>query len=147
MTAYLLDVNVLIALLDKHHVHHAAARHWFKVFRSGSWATCPITENSFVRIVTNKAYRVESISIGTAVNTLRAFCEQPEFVFWPDEISIRDLLAPDPLLTNAQLTDAYLLGLAVHRGGKLATFDQRIPSHAVEGGDDALELIDPREGD
>ena len=74
---------------------------------------------------------------------LRQFCEAEGHQFWSDEISIRDILEPNCILTHGQITDVYLLGLATHKGGKLATMDQRIPVSAVRGGTQALELITP----
>jgi len=72
---------------------------------------------------------------------LRRFCGAAGHQFWSDDISLRDVLRPDVVLAHAQTTDAYLLALAVHKGGKLASLDQRIPAAAVPGGADALELI------
>ena len=56
MTTYLLDVNVLIALIDPAHVQHDAAHHWFAETGSASWATCPLTENGLLRIVGHPRY-------------------------------------------------------------------------------------------
>ena len=72
---------------------------------------------------------------------LRRMCSLETHQFWPDEVSIRDLLPPDAALTPSQLTDLYLLGLAVHRGGKLATLDHRLAASAIREGPEALELI------
>ena len=73
----------------------------------------------------------------------RQLCEAPGHHFWTEEISILQILESDAIITHAQITDVYLLGLAVHTGGKLATLDQRIPVAAVRGGREALELIIP----
>lgn len=142
MTAYLLDVNVLIALLDRHHVHSVAAHHWFSDVRDGPWATCPITENGFVRVVSHPAYRAQAIGTAVAVETLRVFCARDDHVFWPDSISIRSLLNDSTIVSSAQITDGYLLGLAAGNGGRLATFDRNIPAHAVVDGTAALELLE-----
>ncbi|MBM4041638.1 MAG: type II toxin-antitoxin system VapC family toxin [Planctomycetes bacterium] len=74
---------------------------------------------------------------------MRRFCGAAGHLFWTDDISLRDVLLPDIVLTHGQITDAYLLALAVQKGGKLASLDQRIPAAAVPGGADALELIAP----
>jgi hypothetical protein len=73
----------------------------------------------------------------------RGLCEAPGHHFWSEDVSILQMLEPDAIVTHAQITDVYLLGLAVHKRGKLATLDQRIPVDAVHGGHKALELIIP----
>jgi len=72
---------------------------------------------------------------------LRQLCAAEGHQFWAEDVSIRDLFRPDVLLTHAQVTDVFLLGLAVHRDGKLATLDRRLPVAAVEGGPAAQELL------
>ena len=84
----LLDVNVLIALFDPAHVHHEAAHKWFAVSRAERWATCPLTENAFVRILSNPSYPGQTTTMEDAVSRLRAFCAEREHVFWPDAVSI-----------------------------------------------------------
>jgi hypothetical protein len=74
---------------------------------------------------------------------LRDLCATAGHLFWSDDISLRDALDPNVILTHAQITDAYLLGLAAHNGGKLATLDRHLPVNAVRGGQTALELITP----
>lgn len=130
---YLLDVNVLVALFDPHHIHHDAAHDWFAEHRDEGWATCPITENGFVRVVSHPSYglgeRVES-----AAARLRTFCASGGHQFWRDAISLRDELFDLSRAGGAkQLTDIYLLGLAVNRKACLATFDRTIPTGAVRG--------------
>ncbi len=129
----LLDVNVLVALFDPHHIHHDAAHDWFADNRDAGWATCPITENGFVRVISHPAYglgeRVES-----AAARLRTFCASGGHQFWRDAISLRDDVFDLSRAGGAkQLTDIYLLGLAVNRKGCLATFDRTIPVGAVRG--------------
>jgi len=143
MSTALLDVNVLLALCDPRHVHHSAAHGWFAAGRAEGWATCPLTENAFVRIASQVAYPSRPGGPATVARLLRTFCGDPGHRFWPDEVS---LLAPSGLrladrLTPGQITDIYLLALAVHNRGRLATFDSTIPAWAVDGGADALELI------
>jgi len=141
MTTFLLDVNVLIALSDPMHLHHEAAHHWFAVGGRASWATCPLTENGFVRITSHPSYPNRPGDASLVLVLLRQLCGVEGHLFWPDEVSIRDVLPPDAVLTHNQVTDVYLLGLAVARRGKLATFDRRIESVAVPGGSAALEII------
>lgn len=141
MTGYLLDVNVLIALSDPMHVHHESAHRWFSKNGRRAWATCPITENGFVRIASHPNYPNRPGDAAAVLVILRKLCRAPGHRFWPDDISLRDILDSVAVLPHSLITDAYLLGLAVYRQGKLATFDRRIPAHAVQGGSEALELI------
>ena len=132
---YLLDINVLVALFDPAHVHHAAAHSWFAATGKVSWATCPTTENGFIRVVSNPAYPTVSATPGEAAERLRIFCSQPAHVFWADDVSLLDSTLFDMrrLTGHQQVTDLYLLGLACRRGGKLATFDTKIPIAALVG--------------
>jgi toxin-antitoxin system PIN domain toxin len=141
VTAYLLDVNVLLALSDPMHVHHEAAHRWFAARGQTSWATCPITENGYVRIASHPQYPNRPGDIPAVLSMLRQLCALEGHRFWTAAVSIREILQPDVLIAHAQITDVFLLGLAVHQGGKLATLDQRITTAAVRGGSDALELI------
>ena len=143
MTIYLLDVNVLLALSDPMHVHHEAAHRWFAARGQSAWATCPITENGFVRIASHPNYPNRPGNAPTVLSILRQFCAEPGHRFWTADVSMRDVLQPGALITHTQVTDVFLLGLAAHKGGKLATFDRRISPAAVQGGSAALELIDP----
>ncbi len=141
MRGHLLDVNVLLALVDTQHVHHEPANLWFENLRSSGWATCPITENAFVRILSRVSYPNSPGDLSVTLPMLRQFCQVGRHEFWPDDVSILDALEPDALITPSQLTDVYLLGLAAYHGGKLATLDNRIPVHAVRGGRDAIEFL------
>lgn len=130
---YLLDVNVLIALFDPHHIHHDAAHDWFADHRDDGWATCPITENGFVRVISHPSYGLGE-RVETAAARLRKFSESGGHQFWRDAISLRDDIFDLSRAGGAkQLTDIYLLGLAVNRKGRLATFDRTIPIGAVRG--------------
>ena len=142
----LLDVNVLIALFDPDHIHHDLAHDWFADNRSHGWATCPLTENGFVRVLENPAYG--SLVAGTSelLSRLGAFCRADDHQFWPDLVSLRDQTQFDPAMVTGhrQLTDIYLLGLARAHGGRLATFDRTIPMKAVIGAPAlTLAVIEP----
>ncbi len=128
----LLDVNVLIALFDPEHVHHEAAHAWFGTQRESGWATCPLTENAAVRILSNPAYGFTTAPKELA-RRLAAFRESGHHSFWPDDLSLCDTTVFDLAVGHRQLTDVYLLGLAVARDGFLATFDRSIPLKAVRG--------------
>ena len=131
----LLDVNVLVALFDPDHVHHEAAHEWFAVHRVGGWATCPLTENGLTRVLANPAYGGPAQRPEDVVRRLRAFCGSGDHVFWPDAVSLRDTaLFSSPMpVGHRQVTDIYLLALAVRNDGRLATFDRAIPVAAVTG--------------
>ncbi|MDX9734368.1 MAG: PIN domain-containing protein [Thermoanaerobaculia bacterium] len=131
----LLDVNVLVALFDPDHVHHEAAHAWFAPNRGVGWATCPLTENGVVRVLSNPAYGAEPERPGALLARLRSFCVSGGHVFWPDDVSLRSArtLRAGAALSHATLTDLYLLALAVAHDGRLATFDRRIPVAAVAG--------------
>ena len=140
---YLLDVNVLIALIDPTHVNHEDAHAWFAREGHQSWATCPITENGVVRILSHPKYPNSPGSpavVGAVVARLR---QHAGHVFWPDAISLLDPAHVDTsrLLSPGQVTDSYLLALAVAQGGRLATFDRRLVVSAVRGGEVALCVI------
>ncbi len=141
MTTYLLDVNLLLALSDPMHVHHEAAHRWFADRGRRSWATCPLTENGFVRVASHPNYPNRPGDVPAVLSLLRQLCEAPGHQFWAEDISLLGILESSAIITHAQVTDVYLVGLAVHRQGRLATLDQRIPVDAVRGGKEALELV------
>jgi hypothetical protein len=143
MTTYLLDVNLLLALTDPMHIHHPSAHRWFVEKGHKAWATCPLTENGFIRIASHPNYPNRPGEVAAVLAILRRLCETPGHHFWPEDISILRILEPDAIITHAQITDVFLLGLAIHKKGKLATLDQRIPVEAVRGSRKALELIIP----
>ena len=139
----LLDVNVLIALIDPVHISHDAAHDWFAEHGAAGWATCPLTENGVIRIVGSPKSPNSPGSpaaVAAIVAQLRLLAGH---VFWPDDISLvgNDNVDPARILTSAQVTDSYLLALAVAHGGRLATFDRRLSVSAVEGGKAALLLL------
>jgi predicted nucleic acid-binding protein len=125
------------------HIHHNAAHRWFGETGQTGWATSPLTENGFVRVASHPSYPNRPGDVPVVLAILRELCGAAGHLFWSDDISLRDVLDPNVVLTHAQITDAYLLGLAAHNGGKLATFDRHLPVNAVHGGQTALELITP----
>lgn len=142
-TCHLLDVNVLIALADPAHVHHDAAHDWFGAVGRHAFATCPITENGMLRIIGHPKYPNSPGPPGTVLPALQAFRALPGHVFWPDSISLAAFpaLNASQLGNHTQLTDTYLLALAVAHGGRLATLDHRLLATPVAGGDTALLRI------
>ncbi len=145
MKPALLDVNVLIALIDPAHEFHAPAHAWFRRNRRSGWATCPITQNGCVRIMSKPGYPFPGLTADRVRGILAELTGVAGHVFWPDSLSILDqtrfrLAGAGP----KGLTDIYLLGLAVARGARLATFDRHIAlEHVVGGEPDAIELIAP----
>lgn len=132
----LLDVNVLIALLDPDHVFHDRAHAWYADHRSLGWASCPLAENGVVRIMSLPHYHPgRRVSVTTLVDSLRGFVGASDHEFWVDDISLLDPAVFDlgEVTRSAQLTDLYLLALAVRRGGRLVTFDGKIRLPAVRG--------------
>ena len=140
---FLLDVNVLIALVDPAHVQHNAAHDWFAKQGKKSWATCPLTENGVIRIVGHIRYPNSPGTPAEVAQLMTGLCALPGHVFWPDNISLLDANKIDAsrILSSAQVTDSYLLALASAHSGKLATFDRRLVVDAVRGGTKALHLI------
>ena len=141
----LLDVNVLIALIDPQHVHHQPAHEWFQAHGCHGWATCPLTQNALLRILGNPRYPNSPGSPAVLMPLLQELLTHPAHVFWPDSLSwnATDLFLADALLHHGQISDAYLLALAVHHEGLLISFDQRISPRSVRGGEAALQLIKP----
>lgn len=130
----LLDINVLIALLDRAHVHHFLARAWLEANIDGGWASCPTTQNGFVRIISQPAYP-QSIPPALAIARLRGATATAHHVFWNDDLSVLDpeVIEPERVHGPRQLTDMYLLALAVRNGGRFVTFDTAIAVAAVPG--------------
>ena len=130
---HLLDVNVLVALFDPGHIHHEAAHAWFAVAREEGWATCPLTQNGLVRVLSNAAYPGRRTTVADAVDRLRRFTGSGGHTGWPDDLSILDPARVDAghLAGHGEVTDAYLLALAVHDDGTLATFDRAVRREAV----------------
>ena len=128
MKGYLLDTNLLIALLWPSHERHELALKWFTRHRAKGWATCPITQAGFVRIVSNPAFSRDAVQPREAIHVLAANTATKDHAFWPDELPVAEAVAfaGVRLLGHQQVTDAYLLGLAIRCGGMLATLDQRI---------------------
>jgi toxin-antitoxin system PIN domain toxin len=128
MKGYLLDTNLLIALLWPSHERHDLAVKWFTRHRAKGWATCPMTQAGFIRIVSNPAFSRDAVQPREAMHVLAANTGAKDHAFWPDELPFVEAVAfaGVRLMGHQQVTDAYLLGLALRRGGVLATLDQHI---------------------
>ena len=143
MTA-LLDVKALIALVDSDHISHAAAAAWFSENHHRGWATCPITENGMVRVLSQPTYPSGQRTPAEVIDVLNAlkssFAES--YQFWSDEISLSDgSLFKSAFITGPrEVTDVYLLGLAMRKKGKVISFDRSLPWQAIKGGSGHLVL-------
>lgn len=140
---FLLDVNVLIALVDPLHIQHEAAHAWFADSGSKGFATCPLTENGLVRIVGHPRYPNSPGPPSVVLPSLQAIRSLPGHAFWADSISITDArhLLAGGLSSHGRVTDAYLLALARANQGRLATLDGKLAAEVVPEGRAHLELI------
>jgi toxin-antitoxin system PIN domain toxin len=132
----LLDVNVLVSLFDEDHVFNERAHEWLAANAGRGIATCPHAENGVVRILSHPAYsKVLKLSPLRIIGMLSNFASHHDHEFWPDEISLRDAAIFDVgrLIGHRQVSDVYLLGLAVRRGGRLVTFDDSVGFSVVRG--------------
>ena len=137
----LLDVNVLIALLDGDHVHHTQATRFFQDPGPAGWATCPLAENGVLRII-GMSLAKSGIGSPDLVRTqFPAYLDSPGHQFWPDDASLMNSRLFTSLPGSKQLTEIYLLGLAVKHGGRLATFDASIDASLIPGGAAAYDVI------
>lgn len=134
MRRALLDVNVLLALLDQDHVDHPRARDWIGEEIRHGWASCALTQNGFVRVISQPRYP-SPVSPLEAVERLRTATGTRHHELWPCSISFLDDRRVDASRVHGplQVTDVYLLALAVERGGRFVTFDRTIPLSAARG--------------
>jgi toxin-antitoxin system PIN domain toxin len=136
-------VNVLIALIDPLHVQHDRAHDWFAAQGKHAWATCPLTENGVLRIVGHARYPNSPGTPAAVAELVAILCALGGHEFWPYDVTLFDSQRVDStrLLDSGQVTDSYLLALAVAHGGQLATFDRHLVTDAVIDGSKALHLI------
>ncbi|HEX3564424.1 MAG TPA: type II toxin-antitoxin system VapC family toxin [Acidimicrobiales bacterium] len=132
MSRALLDINVLLALLDGDHTDHRRARRWMEQEIADGWASCAITQNGFVRILSQARYP-SPVSPSKAMDLLEAATNTAHHEFWDCSVSILDssLIDRSRIHGPRQVTDAYLLALAAERGGRFVTFDQSVSLSAV----------------
>jgi toxin-antitoxin system PIN domain toxin len=125
---YLLDVNILLILHDPHHQHYKLVSRWFAQPSSRPFATCPITQSGMVRLMLQGVTGLDPFDLWEAREALLRFTQQPGHVYWPDDPSYLDATRTlfARMQGHRQITDAYLLGLAIHNEGKLATLDRGI---------------------
>lgn len=130
----LYDVNVLIALFDPQHTQHDKARTRHAQSQTHGWASCPLTQNGLLRIVSQPRY-TNPATVAELMALLAAATADLSHEFWPDDISLstRGIVLPEAPLTSGAITDIYLLALAVKHAGCLVTLDARISRNAVIG--------------
>ncbi len=128
----LLDINVLLALLDADHVDHARARRWLSAEIGHGWASSAVTENGFVRVMSQPQYP-SPVPAAEAIRRLRRATATEHHAFWPCDLSLLDdrVIEPTRVHGPRQVTDAYLLALAASRRGRFVTFDRNVPLEAV----------------
>ena len=132
----LLDVNVLIALFDQDHIFNDKAHDWLDAHKKAGIATCPLTENGLIRILSNPSYSKQiQLSPAEVIDRLSRFVSSHNHEFFPDNLSLRTsgFFDPEAILRSKQITDIYLLGLAVQHQACLVTFDGKVPLAAVCG--------------
>lgn len=130
----LLDVNVVISLLDPDHDFHQRAHEWWREHQKDGWASCPITENGVIRVMSHPGYNpMRSLTTDAVSVLLRRFTEGTNYEFWPDTVSFLNDAVIDTkrVLGPRQITDLYLLALAAYHGGRLVTFDESVHGAAV----------------
>ncbi|HEX5234903.1 MAG TPA: TA system VapC family ribonuclease toxin [Silvibacterium sp.] len=128
--AYLLDVNVLLALAWPTNVNHRYAQRWFRDHMKAGWATCPITQAGFVRLSSNRFVTEDALRPTATISVLESNLKSPYHEFWADTLTLPEAVAlfHNRISGHGQITDAYLLGLAMQRKARLVTFDRRISS-------------------
>ncbi len=122
----LLDVNVLLALAWPNHISHEAAHLWMQSRNTKGFVTCPITENGFIRLSLNPTVVSEVVSLKSVMEIVKTFKELKGHEFWPDSLDAVKAFENYNVLSNRQVTDAYLLALAKKNNGRLVSFDRGI---------------------
>ena len=127
----LFDVNVLIALLDEEHVNHQKIRAWLEAERDFGWASTPITQAGYARVVSSPKYP-GGLSTPAALAAIAHATTTAYHEFWPDSLPLAALNSKY-VLGPKQITDAYLLAVAIANAGRLVTFDRNINVKSVPG--------------
>lgn len=125
----LLDINVIIALLDADHDFHQRAHGWWEENAENGWASCPITENGVVRILSHPQYNPHrKLTAARVIGLLQTFAHGTNHQFWPDSLSLlnSDVFQSSKILGPKQISHLYLLALAVAHEAVLVTFDEAI---------------------
>lgn len=144
MKTRLLDTNLLIVLFWPSHVHHELAASWFLKHRKKGWATCPLTQAGFVRIVSNPGFSRDAIRPGDAIKLLQLNTQALDHQFWPMNLPLDQCIGVSNLIVKGhqQVTDAYLIGLAHEQRGILATLDKRMRNLLPTSSHRVLEVVE-----
>lgn len=144
MKVRLLDTNLLIALFWPSHIHHGRAASWFLKHRRKGWATCPLTQAGFVRIVSNPAFSRDAIRPDDAIKLLQLNTQASDHQFWPINLPLDQCIRESNLVVKGhqQVTDAYLIGLAHEQRGILASLDKRIRNLVPSSSHRVLEVVE-----
>ena len=136
-------VTWAIALLWPSHAEHEGAARWFQRHRSSGWASCPLTQSGFVRIVSNPAFSRDAVTPREASDLLAVNTASGDHVFWSDDVPFGEAtaFAGARLVGHQQVTDAYLLGLAIRRGGVLVTLDKGIAALTAQKSSERKALL------
>lgn len=126
--AYLLDVNVLMAISWPDNVNHDAAQSWFGEHMKAGWATCPMTQAAFIRLSSNRSVTQNALNPPGAITLLERHSQNPYHEFWSGNLTFTDAVTPfrERIIGHQQIADAYLLGLAIRKKARLVTFDKGI---------------------
>jgi len=132
VSASLLDVNVLLASVDRDHVAYRKIHSWLDQHGTKAWATCPLTQAGFVRILSNRGFHAHPVNVDEACDLLSALTSRPDHHFWSMDMTLGEAVRPfrERLFGHRQITDAYLLGLAIKNKGQLVTLDGGIEALA-----------------
>jgi toxin-antitoxin system PIN domain toxin len=144
VSVWLLDVNILVARFWDTHVFHKMVRAWMASHEHEGWATCPITQAGLVRTISNPGFSENAPRTAEAIHWLAESLRlDPNHHFWADDLPLYDAYTESlPRLNGFKpLTDAYLLGLAIHRKGRLLTLDRRMLALAAEDGPARKSLV------
>lgn len=126
--AYLLDVNVLMAITWPDNANHVSAQRWFRDHMKAGWATCPMTQAAFIRLSSNRSITENALRPSAAITLLESNSRNVYHHFWSDNLPFADAVAPfrERIVGHQQIADAYLLGLAMQKKARLVTFDKAI---------------------
>jgi hypothetical protein len=135
MSVWLLDVNVLVARFWEPHIFHRKVRAWMASHENEGWATCPITQAGLIRTISNPAFSPNAPRPAEAIHWIAESLRQnPNHHFLADDLSVSDACVESLPRLNGfkQVTDAYLLGLAIHNKARLLTLDRKMLALATE---------------
>lgn len=143
MRETLLDASVLIPHLWKEHQFHGAVQRWMSRNSHAGWATCAVTQSAFVRVLSSPGFSKRAVSPQDAADLLEENLAHPHHRYWRDDRGLIEAIRRvKPLQTHREVTDGYLLGLALRHKGRLLTMDRGIAKLLPEDADpEVLEII------